>query len=41
MTVNEIKESLKDFSDDDLNSLITAIRQQSHESKNERTKIAF
>lgn len=41
MTVNEIKKSLKDFSDDDLNSLITAIREQSNERKNERVKIAF
>jgi len=41
MTVNEIKKSLKDFSDDDLNSLITAIREQSNERKNERIKIAF
>ena len=41
MTVNEIKKSLKNFSDDDLNSLITAIREQSNERKNERIKIAF
>lgn len=41
MTVNEIKKSLKSFSDDDLNSLITAIREQSNERKNERVKIAF
>lgn len=41
MTVNEIKESLKNFSDDDLNSLITAIRSQTNERKIERVKIAF
>ena len=41
MTVNEIKKSLKDFSDNDLNSLITAIREQGNKRKNERVKIAF
>ena len=41
MTVNEIKKSLKSFSDDDLNSLITAIREQTNERKNERIKTAF
>lgn len=41
MTINEIKESLECLSDDELNSLINAIRQQSSERKNERIKIAF
>lgn len=41
MTINEIKKSLECLSDDELNSLINAIRQQSNERKNERVKIAF
>lgn len=41
MTVNEIKKSLESFSDDDLNSLITAIRERTYERKNERIKTAF
>ena len=41
MTVNEIKKSLNDFSDDDLDSLMTAIRAHTNERKNERIKTAF
>ena len=41
MTVNEIKKSLECFSDDELNSLITAIRTQTNKRKNERIKTAF
>jgi hypothetical protein len=41
MTINEIKESLECLSDDELNSLINVIREQSNKRKNERVKIAF